>query len=76
MTNKDFFAALEDLEKEKGIPQEVFLEALSNALVSACKKQYAGAAGKVDIRTNPEKGIFIQKTLFENGEVRTQKVVR
>ena len=41
MTNKDFFAALADLEKEKGISQQVFLEALENALVSACKKQYA-----------------------------------
>ena len=39
MINKDFFAALADLEKEKGIPQEVFLDALRNALLSACKKQ-------------------------------------
>ena len=30
MTNKDFFLALDDLEKEKGIPKEVFLEALEN----------------------------------------------
>lgn len=58
MTNKDFFAALEDLEKEKGIPREVFLEALENALVSACKKQYAGAVGTVEIKLNPEKGTF------------------
>lgn len=59
MTSKDFkefFAALADLEKEKGIPQEVFLEALENALVSACKKQYAGAAGQVEIHMNTEKG--------------------
>lgn len=56
MTNKEFFAALADLEKEKGIPQEVFLEALGNALVSACKKQYSGLTGAVEIQTNPEKG--------------------
>ncbi len=56
MTNKDFFAALADLEKEKGIPQQVFLDALSNALISACKKQYAGGIGSVKIKTNPEKG--------------------
>ena len=56
MTNKDFFAALADLEKEKGIPQQVFLDALENALVSACKKQYTGGIGSVEIRTNPEKG--------------------
>ena len=56
MTNKDFFAALADLEKEKGIPQQVFLDALENALVSACKKQYTGGTGTVEIRTNPERG--------------------
>ena len=68
MTNKDFFAALADLEKEKGISQQVFLEALENALVSACKKQYAGAIGSVEIKTNPEKGtieFFTVKTVAE-----------
>ncbi|MGN0817836.1 MAG: NusA N-terminal domain-containing protein, partial [Candidatus Coproplasma sp.] len=33
---EDIFAALADLEKEKGIPRQVFLDALQNALVSAC----------------------------------------
>ncbi len=56
MTNKDFFAALADLEKEKGIPQQVFLDALENALVSACKKQYTEAVGTVEIKLNPERG--------------------
>lgn len=56
MVNKDFFAALADLEKEKGIPQEIFLEALRNALVSACKKQAQGAVGEVEVKLNPEKG--------------------
>lgn len=50
----DIFAALADLEKEKGIPQQVFLDALQNALVSACKKQ--GAAGSVELKLVPEKG--------------------
>ena len=71
MTNKyskDFFAALDALEKERGIPQSVFLEALENALISACKKQYAGTAGTVDIKMNPEKGtieFFTVKTVVE-----------
>lgn len=56
MTNKDFFLALEDLEREKGISREVFLEALQNALISACKKQYAGSVGAVDIKLNPDRG--------------------
>ena len=38
MVNKDFFLALEDLEREKGISQEVFIEALENALVIAYKR--------------------------------------
>lgn len=66
MTNKDFFAALADLEKEKGIPQEVFLESLKNALVSACKKQYEDGVSSVDIRLNPERGtidFFTAKTV-------------
>ncbi len=54
MVNKDFFAALADLEREKGIPQEVFLDALKNALASACKKQ--GAAGEIELKLVPEKG--------------------
>lgn len=68
MVNKDFFAALADLEKEKGIPQEVFLEALSNALVSACKKQTQGPVGEVEVKLNPEKGtieFFTVKTVVE-----------
>lgn len=56
MTNKDFFAALADLEKEKGIPRQVFLDALVNALASACKKQYAGTVGAVEVKLNEEKG--------------------
>lgn len=68
MTNKDFFAALEDLEKEKGISPEVFIEALTNALNSARRKQYAGPAGKVDIRLSKEKGtvdFFTVRTVVE-----------
>ena len=68
MTDKDFFPALEALEKEKGIPQQVFLEALENALVSACKKQYTGGVGTVEVKTNPERGtidFFTVKTVVE-----------
>lgn len=56
MVNKEFFSALADLEREKGISQEVFIEALQNALASACKKQFMGEAGNVEIRIAPEKG--------------------
>jgi N utilization substance protein A len=55
MTNKDFFAALADLEREKGISEEAFIDALSNALASAYKKQNFGDTGNVEVRLNPEK---------------------
>ncbi len=54
MINKDFFLALEDLEKEKGIPQEDFLKALEDGLVSAYKKQ-AGEASGIAVKINAEK---------------------
>lgn len=40
MTNKDFFAALDALEKEKGISKEYFLDALQTALATAYKRNF------------------------------------
>ncbi len=68
MVNKEFFAALADLEREKGISQEVFLEALSGALSSACKKQFMVESGEVELRTNPEKNtikFYLNRTVVE-----------
>ena len=68
MVNKEFFLALEDLEAEKGISSEIFLEALRGALVAAYKKQYDGGAGTVDVVLNPEKGsikFYTVKTAVE-----------
>lgn len=67
MINKDFFAALEDLENEKGIDQAVFLNALEAALAIACKKNY-GEAADVTVKLNPEKAtirVFMYKTVVE-----------
>ena len=55
MVSKEFFEALADLEAEKGISEEIFIEALRNALISAYKKQNDVGAGDVDIRISPEK---------------------
>ena len=43
MINQDFFLALEDLEREKGISQVEFISALENALVIAYKKSSRSA---------------------------------
>lgn len=71
MVNKDFFSALADLEREKGISEEVFFEALSNALSSAYKKQYEGETGMVKVETDPEKGtlrFFLTHLVVEGDE--------
>lgn len=54
MINKDFFEALADLEKEKGVSRDLFIETLQNALASAYKKQHAGENGEVEVKLDPE----------------------
>ncbi|MCI9404400.1 MAG: transcription termination/antitermination protein NusA [Clostridia bacterium] len=53
----DFYDALTDLESEKGITKEVFMDALEDALTSACKKQY-GVAKQIKIILTPETKTF------------------
>lgn len=55
MENKEFFAALSDLVREKGISEESFIATLENALASAYKKQYDGGA-EVAVTLDAEKG--------------------
>ena len=67
MTSKDFFLALDELEKEKGISKETVIESLETALAIACKKNF-GEASRVVVKTNPEKfsiRVFISKTVVE-----------
>ena len=67
MINKDFFLALEDLEREKGIKQETFLEALEAALVLAFKKNY-GEGSNISVKLNPDRNmirVFSIKTVVE-----------
>ena len=55
MNNKEFFEALADLVREKGISEEAFLETLANALASAYKKQFDGGA-EITVTLDAEKG--------------------
>lgn len=54
MVNKDFFLALDELEAQKGIKKEFFIETLEAALVAAYKKNF-GEAKSVGVKLNPEK---------------------
>ena len=65
---KDFFLAIEDLEREKGINSEVLLAALETALLAAYKKNSGNTAENVRIKLNPEKGIakfYATKTIVD-----------
>ncbi len=68
---EDFFPALAELEREKGISQEAFLETLAGALSSAYKKQFDGETGTIDVRLDPEKGtirFYLIHTVVEGEE--------
>lgn len=54
MINKDFFLALDLLEKEKGINKEYFIETLEAALTSAYKKNF-GEATSAEVKLFPDK---------------------
>ena len=65
--NKEFFVALDLLEKEKGIPKEYMIEKVEAALASACKKEY-GAGAMVRVAIDPVKEdvkVFLQKEVVE-----------
>ena len=65
--NKEFFAALQLLEKEKGIPQAYMMEKIEAALVSAFKKEY-GNNTNVRVNIDPVKEdvrVYQQKEVVE-----------
>ena len=67
MINKDFFQALEELESQKKINKEQFIETLETALTSAYKKMY-GEAKSALVKLNPEKftiKIYSYKTIVD-----------
>ena len=51
--NAEFFAALDLLEKTKGIPKDYMIEKVEAALISAFKKEYG--TGNVRVTIDPEK---------------------
>ena len=68
--SSELFEAIRSLEKEKGIDQEVLLEALEAALISAYKKNFK-ASGNVFVQFDEEQGtmkVFEQKTVVEEVE--------
>ena len=70
MVNKDFFKALDELEQEKKINKETFIQTLETALTSAYKKVY-GEAKSAMVKLYPERNtikIYSYKTVVEEVE--------
>ncbi|MCM3130629.1 MULTISPECIES: transcription termination factor NusA [unclassified Paenibacillus] len=66
--NRDFVKALTEIEKDKGIPKEVLLEAIEAALVSSYKKKFNTAMNvRVDIdRKNGAMKVLARKMVVED----------
>ncbi len=74
--NKEFFAALDLLEKEKGISKEYMLEKIEAALTAAYKKEY-GNNTNVRVSINPDKEdvkVYQQKLVVETVENPTAEI--
>ena len=57
MENNEFFEALTDLVRDKGISEESFITTLANALASSYKKQYDGGA-EIVVTIDAERGMI------------------
>ena len=64
----EFFAAINLIEKEKGIPKAYMLEKITQALVSAYKRDHEGVGDNVVVDANEEKGevrMYVKKDVVE-----------
>ncbi len=69
MINKEFFAAVEQLEKEKGIPVDYMLERVGQALITAYKRENDGMTDNVYVvpdRQRQEIRMFVRKTVVDD----------
>jgi len=64
----EFFLAIDLIEKEKGIPKSYMLEKISQALISAYKRDHEGAGDNITVETDEEAKsvrMFIKKDVVE-----------
>jgi N utilization substance protein A len=68
LDTSEFFAALDLIEQEKGIPKDYMLSRITLALVSAYKKDHEDAGDNVVVEADPEKGtvrMYLKKDVVE-----------
>lgn len=65
---KEFFSAISDIEREKGIPKSYMIEKITQALVAAYKRDHEGITDNVTVEANEEKNevrMFVRKDVVE-----------
>ena len=65
---KEFFTALDMIEQEKGISKAYMMEKITQALVSAYKRDHEGAEENIVVLTDPEKNsvrIIVRRDVVE-----------
>ena len=65
---KEFFAAISDIEREKGIPKSYMIEKITQALVAAYRRDHEGITDNVTVEANEEKcevRMFVRKDVVE-----------
>ncbi len=69
--NKEFLAAMDDLEREKDISKEALLDAIEQALISAYKKNYANSQNvRVEIdRKTGDISVYMVKKVVPDEDV-------
>ena len=68
LDGKEFFAAISMIEQQKGIPKSYMLEKITQALISAYKRDHEGAGDNIVVDANEEKGevrMFVKKDVVE-----------
>ena len=68
LDGKEFFTAISLIEKEKGIPKPYMLEKITQALVSAYKRDHEGITDNVFVEANEAAGtvrMYVKKEIVE-----------
>ena len=69
--NAEFYAALDLIEKEKGIPKAYMIAKIEAALAKACQKE-VGLSTIIRVQLDPVKNdfrVFQQRTVVPDGDV-------
>ncbi len=77
--SKDLFAAIEQIEKTKGIPRETLQEAIEAALLSAYRKSFKSSHKGVSVILDPQDGsikVFARKTIVDKLKDSTTEILQ